>query len=95
MVIPVSSPDKLPDPKGPAFDLASVIRTRGGRKRDSKNYSRLQMVADMCKGGLQPLIGTIAIASSFGLGGIGEFIVGAGVASSIDCFYKSSCTGNA
>lgn len=49
------------------------------RQRDPDNYSRLQMTADMFKGG-QLLIGGVAIASSFGIGGIGGFIVGAGVA---------------
>ncbi len=50
------------------------------RKRDPENYSRLQMGADMCKGGPQLILGGVAIASSFGLGGVGGFIVGAGVA---------------
>lgn len=50
------------------------------RQKDRDNYSRLQMGVDMCKGGPQLAIGGIAIASSFGLGGAGGFIVGAGVA---------------
>src|SRR5690606_34382152 len=50
------------------------------RQRDPENYSRLQMSADMCKGVPQLMIGGVAIASSFGLGGLGAFIVGAGVA---------------
>src|SRR5690606_19803613 len=50
------------------------------RQRDPENYSRVQMGVDMCKGAPQLLVGGAAIASSFGLGGLGGFIVGAGVA---------------
>ncbi|MGB3610111.1 MAG: hypothetical protein WA987_06995 [Cellvibrio sp.] len=50
------------------------------RRRDPDNYSVLQMSTDMCKGGPQLVIGGVAIASSFGLGGMGGFLIGAGVA---------------
>lgn len=62
-------------------NISDVLKAPWQRhQRDSKNYSRLQMGIDMCKGAPQLLIGGVAIGSSFGLGGMGAFIVGAGVA---------------
>lgn len=61
--------------------ISDTIRVPWNRRqRDPKNYSRLQMGADMCKGGPQIFIGSVAIASSFGVGGMGGFLIGAGVA---------------
>lgn len=62
-------------------NLSDVIKAPWKRRqRDSENYSRLQMGLDMCKGVPQLVVGGVAIGSSFGFGGVGGFIVGAGVA---------------
>lgn len=66
---------------GMSTSVVDIIRAPWHRRqRDRDNYSRLQMGVDMCKGAPQLLIGGAAIASSFGIGGVGGFIVGAGVA---------------
>lgn len=58
---------------------ASIKAPWQRRKRDPNNYSLTQMGVDMCKGP-QAIIGGVALASSLGLGGVGGFIIGAGVA---------------
>lgn len=62
-----------------AGNWASIKAPLQRRKKDPKNYSLTQMGVDMCKGP-QAIVGGVALASSLGLGGLGGFIIGAGVA---------------